>query len=96
MCSQVPSGFSSIQFETLHRYHKHIENTHVTFCTQNIIFDKITAILTDISDINLQYRLNVFESLGLEWRKEKGLALGTGASTVSHRHNFLVFFFVII
>ena len=32
---------------------------HVLLCTQNIIFDKITAILTAISDISLQYLLNL-------------------------------------
>ena len=32
------------------------------FALKNIIFDKITAILTDILDISFQYRLNVLES----------------------------------
>ena len=47
MCNQLLSEFSSNQLETSHIYYKHIENVHVTFCTQkNITFDKITAILT--------------------------------------------------
>ena len=32
LCNQLLSEFSSIQ--TLHRYYKHIENVHVTFCRQ--------------------------------------------------------------
>ena len=40
------------------------------FAHKNIIFDKITAILTDISDIILQYRLNAFKSHG--WELGKG------------------------
>ena len=34
-------------------YFKHIEDVHVNFAHKNIIFDKIIAILTDISDISL-------------------------------------------
>ena len=47
LCNQLLSEFSSIQFEILHRYYKHIEDVHMTFCTQKYNFDKITAILTD-------------------------------------------------
>ena len=46
LCNQLLSEFSSIQFETLHRYYKHIADVHVTFCAQNIIFDEITSVLT--------------------------------------------------
>ena len=33
LCNQVLSEFSSIQFDTLRRYNKHIEDVHLTFCT---------------------------------------------------------------
>ena len=33
LCNQVLSEFLSIQFDTLGRYNKHIEDVHVTFCT---------------------------------------------------------------
>ena len=36
--NQHLSKFSSIQFETLHRYDKHIEEVHLTFCTQKYNF----------------------------------------------------------
>ena len=32
--NQLLPEFSSIQFETLHRHYKHIEDMHVTFCRQ--------------------------------------------------------------
>ena len=31
LCNQLFPGFSSNQFETLHRYYKHMEDVHVTF-----------------------------------------------------------------
>ena len=34
MCNQLLPGLSSNQFETLHRYYKHIENVHMTFSKQ--------------------------------------------------------------
>ena len=34
MCNQLLPGVSSNQFETLHRYYKHIEDVHVTFSKQ--------------------------------------------------------------
>ena len=40
------TSVSSIQFETMHRYFKHIEDLHVTCCTQKYNFDKVIAILT--------------------------------------------------
>ena len=43
---QLLPEFPSIQFETLHRYYKHIEDMHVTFCRQQNNFDNITALLT--------------------------------------------------
>ena len=46
---------------------------HVTFCTQKYNFDMITAVLTDISDIGLKYRLNVF---GGPW-----VGMGQGVKT---------------
>ena len=38
LCNQLLSEFSSIQFGTLHTYYKHIEDVHVTFCTQKCNF----------------------------------------------------------
>ena len=53
--------FASIQFETLHRFYKHIAH-------KNIVFDKITENFNfDISDISLQYRLNVFKGHWWGW-----------------------------
>ena len=46
LCNQLLPGFSSNQFETLHRYYKHIEDVHVTFNKQEKFFDKITAFWT--------------------------------------------------
>ena len=46
LCNQLLPGVSSNQFETLHKCYKHIEDVHVTFCRQKIIFDKIMAFLT--------------------------------------------------
>ena len=34
LCNQLLPEFSSNQFETLHRYYKHIEDVHVTFSRQ--------------------------------------------------------------
>ena len=61
---QKSQSFQAINLKLCTRYYKHIEDVHVTFCTQKYNFDKITAILTDISDISFQYRLNVLESKG--------------------------------
>ena len=36
---------------------------------KNIISDKVTAILIDISDISFQYRFNVLESHRCGWGK---------------------------
>ena len=41
------------------------------FAHKNIIFDKITAILTDISDISLQYWLNVLRVMGEDGARGK-------------------------
>ena len=38
LCNQLLPGFSSNQFETLHRCYKHIENVHVTFSRQETKF----------------------------------------------------------
>ena len=61
LCNQLLSEFSSIQFEFLHRYYKHIEDVHVTFCWQKFFFDKIIAFLT------LTFQTLVF-SIGWCWR----------------------------
>ena len=34
LCNQFLPEFSSNQFETFHRYYKHLENVHVTFSRQ--------------------------------------------------------------
>ena len=41
------------------------------FAHKNIIFDKIIAILTDISDISLQYWLNVLRVMGEDGARGK-------------------------
>ena len=65
MYNQLLSEFSSIQFETLHTYYKNIEDVHVTFCTQKYNFRQNYCNFDfDISDISLQYRLNVLEGHG--------------------------------
>ena len=47
LCIQTLPEFSSNQFETLHRCHKHIEDVHVTFFVgKKIIFQKIMTFLT--------------------------------------------------
>ena len=56
MCNQVLSGFSSDQFETLHRYYKHIEDVHVVFSRQENNFRRIYGILDlDNFQVRLQY-----------------------------------------
>ena len=34
LCNQLLPDFSSNQFETLHRFYKHIEDVHMTFSRQ--------------------------------------------------------------
>ena len=46
LCQQLLSELSSIQFETLHRYYKQVEDVHVTFAHKYITIDTISAILT--------------------------------------------------
>ena len=46
LCTQLLSDFSIIQFKTLRRYYNHIEDVHVTCCTQIYNFGTITAIFT--------------------------------------------------
>ena len=38
LCNQLLPGFSSNQFETLHRCYKHVEDVHVTFSKQDKYF----------------------------------------------------------
>ena len=51
LCYQLLPEFSSNQFETVHRCYKHIEDVHVTFCRRKIIFDKITAFLARLDEV---------------------------------------------
>ena len=55
---------------------------HVFFfvANKNTFFDKITAILTDISDISLQYGLNVLRVMGEDRARGKA-GLGHGGIT---------------
>ena len=46
LCNQLLPEFSSNQFETLHSYHKHIEDVDVIFSRQENNFDKITVLWT--------------------------------------------------
>ena len=75
----------------MHRYFKHFEDVHVTFCTQKFLTNYCNFDF-DILDISLQYRLNVMKGHGWGGGKGQGLAWGTGASSVSYRRTFLVFF----
>ena len=59
MCSQHLSEFSSIQFETSHVITGILKMCMLLLAQKNIISDKVTAILIDISDISFQYRFNV-------------------------------------
>ena len=62
---------------------------HVLLCKQNIIFDKITAILTDISDISLQYLLNLSRVMG-EDAVRTGLGHGGIACVLQTQFSSLV------
>ena len=56
LCNQLLPEFSSNQFETLHRYYKHIEDVHVTFSRQENNFNKNYGILDlDNFQVRLQY-----------------------------------------
>ena len=56
MCNQLLPGFSSNQFETLHRSYKHNEDLHMTFSEQENNFLQNYSIL-DLDDfqVMLQY-----------------------------------------
>ena len=70
LCNQLLSEFSSIQFETLHRYYKFIEDVYVTFCSQKYnLWQNYCNFDFDLSDISLQYRLNMLEGHGWGWGK---------------------------
>ena len=92
LCNQLLSEYSGNQFETLHRCYKHIEDVHVTFCTQKYNFDKVTAILTMtfqalVSDIDCLW----WRVMGGDGERGKAWLRAGGASSVSYRHNFLFF-----
>ena len=56
LCNQLLPEFSSNQFETLHRYYKHIEDVHVTSSRQENYFCQNNAILDlDNFQVRLQY-----------------------------------------
>ena len=56
LCNQLLPGFSSHQFETLHRCYKHIEDVHVTFSRQETKFCQNYSILDlDNFQVRLQY-----------------------------------------
>ena len=74
MCNQLLSGFSSIHFETLHSYIKHIEDVHVF-----IFFCEIAAILTLtfqtlVSSIDLSVLRVMGEdgARGKDWLRARG------------------------
>ena len=70
LCNQLFSEFSSIHFETVRRYFKHIEHERVTFCTQKYNFRQNDCSFDfDISDISHQYRFNVMEGHVCGWGK---------------------------
>ena len=45
LCNELLPEFSSNQFETLHRYYKHLEDMHVTFSRQENHFGQNYGIL---------------------------------------------------
>ena len=56
LCNQLLPEFSSNQFETLHRYYKHIEDVHVISSRQENYFWQNYAILDlDNFQVRLQY-----------------------------------------
>ena len=56
LCNQLLPGFSSNQFETLHRCYKHIEDVHVTFCRQeNNFWQNYSIFDLDNFEVRLQY-----------------------------------------
>ena len=56
LCNQLPPQFSSNQFETLHRYHKHIEDVHVIFSRQeNHFWQNYGTLDLDNFQVRLQY-----------------------------------------
>ena len=68
----APLKVFKYSIETLHKYYNHIEDVHMTFCTQKYNFFQNYCNFDnfDISDISLKYRLNVLEGHG--WRLGKG------------------------
>ena len=63
LCNQCLSEFSSIQFDFTD-ITSILEMCMWLFAHKNIFFDKITAILTEISGISHQHRLNILEGHG--------------------------------
>ena len=56
LCNQLLPEFSSIQFETVHRYYKHIEDVNVNFSRQENHFWQNYSILDlDNFQVRLQY-----------------------------------------
>ena len=45
LCNQLLSELSGNQFETLHRCYKHIEDEHMIFAGEKLIFDKLATFL---------------------------------------------------
>ena len=57
LCNQLYPGFSSNQFETLHRCYKFIEDVHVTFCRRKNNFWQSFGIFDlDKFEVSLQHR----------------------------------------
>ena len=55
LCNQLFPEFSSNQFETLHRYYKHIEDVHATFIRQENHFWQNYGIL-DLDDFQIRFQ----------------------------------------
>ena len=56
LCIQTLPEFSSNQFETLHRCHKHIEDVHVTLCRQENNFLQNYGIF-DVDNFEIRFQL---------------------------------------
>ena len=103
LCNQLLLEFSSNQFETLHRYYKHIEDVHVTFSRKEFFFffTKLRHFGLDNFQVRLQYWVasfcnqllpefssNQFETLHRCYKHIENVHV-----TVSRQFFFFFFFF---
>ena len=100
---QLLPQFLSNQLETLRNCCRHIEDVNLFFLTRK---NEKKSVITKLRAFQIQkfFRLWLIQDFFADWAIGRvrgrmmewaGLAdnISTGASSVSHRHNFLVFFF---